>query len=174
LGHPLAGIEPFGDPEIHQQRLAAGPLDHDVLGLDVAMQQTHVVRMLQRVEHGACQRRDPLRWQCAFPPQHIRQRLTFHERHRVVHDAVSLSHEMDGEHVGMAEAGDGLGLLPKPLQHSRRPRDVGPQHLYREPALQLLVPHLVDLGEPTAAQQPADLILRAQRGGEPCLNLRPG
>ena len=40
------------------------------------------------------------------------------------------------------------------------------EHLDREPALEILVPDLVHLGEPAAAEQPDDAVLAAEGAGK--------
>ena len=61
------------------------------------------------------------------------------------------------------EPGDGAGFLLEAGAHAMRPRHVGPQHLHREPAVQLDVADLEDVGEPALGEPPHDDILGAER-----------
>ena len=66
----------------------------------------------------------------------------------------------------MLEPGSRARLALEALDHSRRPRDIGPQHLHREPALELFVPDLVDLGEPSRSYEPLHFVLCTESAGE--------
>jgi hypothetical protein len=63
----------------------------------------------------------------------------------------------------VAQPGDRPGLLLEARQRGRTPEEVGPEELDGQPALQVLVVHLVHLGESTAAEQADDAVLPPQR-----------
>ena len=94
------------DAEVHDQRVAAVRhrilgrlLDHDVLGLEVAVHDALLVRggqalrdLLRDLDHA-------LERQRACLAQHLRQRLAFDERHRQVLDAVDLAEVVNADDV---------------------------------------------------------------------------
>ena len=58
-----------------------------------------------------------------------------------------------------------LRFLTEPRQHTRRPRDLGVQHLAREVAVQVPIPQLVHFGEAATTDEALDLVLGAERVG---------
>ena len=63
----------------------------------------------------------------------------------------------------MAEPRDRPPLLLESRQRRGAPGYVRPEHLHGQAALEVLVPHLVDLGEPASAQQADHPVLPAER-----------
>ena len=167
LGIPRTPVEALGDPKVHQQGSPGARIEHDVVGLDVAMDQSRLVRVLERAEqpdgerHRTGHRHRALTLECG------RQRLTVNEGHRVVHEALALTDKMNRQDVGMIERGDGARLLPEARQGAFGPDQVGPKHLHGELPLQLPVEHLVHLGEAAGPDAPAHLVRRAKRLREP-------
>ena len=160
-------VEALGDAEVHQQRSPRTGVEHDVVGLDVAVDEPGFVRVLQRGKDSERQRHGARDGHRPLALEHRGERFAVHEGHRVVHEALSLADKMDGQDVGMVERGNRASLLAEPRQRALGPDEVGPQHLDREPPAELQVQHLVDLREPAGADTSAHVVLRAQGRGEP-------
>jgi hypothetical protein len=171
LGEPAVSVQLFRDAEVHERGAAARDVEHDVVRLDVAVDQPALVRMLQRLEDRSGDGERPLRGEGAAA-EHVTERLALDERHRVVDEPLPLAHEVDGQDVRVLQPGDGASLVLEPLQHAGCPRHVGSQDLHGEPTLQLPVPDLVDFGEPPTADEGPDLVLRAESAGKPGFGVR--
>jgi hypothetical protein len=166
LGVARGPVQVLHDAEVHQQRASGAGLDQDVVGLDVAVHQAVLVGVLQSLQdrHGDAQR--TLDRQDAVGAQDVGQGAALAVGHHVVHQPFALAHEVDREGVGMVEPGDRAGLLLEPGEGGRAPGDVRPQHLGRQPPLEILVPHLVHLGEAAPTQQPEHAVLTAEGPGQ--------
>ena len=153
------------DPEIHDER-AIVVRDHDVLGLEIAVDDTDLVRRLQpggdlfgnreRLGHG----------ELALPPEEVREVLTLDERHREVLDAVELAEIVDPDDVFVGDlAGQHQLALEAPLDFAGGldiVRDFRTNDLERDRDTELRVPRLIDDAHPAGAQDADDVIARAE------------
>ncbi len=130
------------------------------------MHQPVLVGVLQAFEDRLRDRQSTRHRQRALLPEDLGQGASLAVRHHVIDEALGLAHEVDREGMRMAELRDGARLLLESGERGRAPRDVGPQQLYGQPPLQVLVPHFVYLGEATPAKQAHDPILRPQGPGQ--------
>ena len=112
-GHRHVAGLPLGQAEVHQLRLAAF-VEHDVGGLDVAMDDAHLVGVLQRVGDGG----DELRRLAGRRPlgrQQIGQRDPLDEFADQVREASRLADFVDRHDRRMPQLGDAAGLPQEPL-----------------------------------------------------------
>src|SRR5439155_1073921 len=100
------------------------------------------------------------------PAQRVGERFPLDERHHVVDEALGVAREVDRQDRGVLQARQRLRLLAEPDEHPGGPGDLGVQHFAGEAAVEVLVPQLVHLGEPSAPHEPLHLILGAERAGE--------
>ncbi len=115
-GLPVQGA---GDPEVHDLR-RTGRGDHDVGGLDVAVDQAPVVAGRQRVEDlGGEPQRLGQRQAAAAGRYEVAQGAPFDVlHHQERHPAVGqflLAHVVHGHHMGVHESGGRPCLAPEPL-----------------------------------------------------------
>ena len=163
LGRAGRPVEPLHDAEVHEQRAAGRGLDEDVVGLDVPMHEPVLVGVLQSLEDRLRDRERAVDRQRTFRTEQRRQRAPLAEGHDVKDEPRGLTDEMDRQRVGMAEAGDRPRLLLEAAEGGRAPGDVVPQHLHRQPSLQVLVADLVHLGETAASEQAHHAVLAPER-----------
>src|SRR5207247_3879529 len=93
----------FGYAEIGEHRAPAAPVDQDVVGLYVAVDDSHSVSVLQRVGELAG---DPTRFverQSSLASQTRLQRLTVNEAHDIVQQLACLSECVERNDVRMGE-----------------------------------------------------------------------
>ena len=111
----LLGILAAGQAEVDDHRLAprTGRLDHDVGGLQVAVDDLLLVRLLQGQGELAHQRRD-LALRPALVADQGRQRLALDVGHRQVKLAIDFPGVIHGAEVGVVERGRGAGLFQEP------------------------------------------------------------
>src|SRR3989475_543916 len=160
------GIEQFRDPEIHQQRAAGVCLEHHVVGLDVAVHEPLRVGVREGLQDRFRDLERFLSRVRPAPAQRVGERFTLDERHHVVDEALGVAREVDRQDRGGLQARERLRLLAEPDEHPGGPGDLGVQHLAGEAAVEIVVPQLVDFGEPPAPHQPLHPILGAERAGE--------
>ena len=108
--------------------------------------------------------------QLAVAPQHRRQVVALDVRHRDVLDAVDLAEVVNADDVLVRDLAGEQQLVLEAL-FRRRQRDAAPpvraNHLQRDRDAQLRVPGLVDRAHAADAEDPDDVIARAERLPDP-------
>ena len=172
LGAPLrqedvgaAGFLQLGQPEVEQ--LGACPGDHDVRGLDVAVQGAVPVRAVERIGQLAGVAKHLIDRQGA-PFEARRQRLALDVLHHQEVGPVLFAHVVEDADVGVAQGGDGAGLTLESLSHVRPVGQMRRQHLDGDDPVQARVTGLVDLAHPTRAHLRQDLVRTPVRSGLEC------
>src|SRR5262249_38279744 len=97
-GNVLRGSYAFREPEIHQLRTRLR--QHDVPGLQIAMDAAAAVRRLQSRRDLRSVPQCLAQWQRA-PPETLRQRLALEQLHHEIADAVLRAYIMKLANVGM-------------------------------------------------------------------------
>jgi hypothetical protein len=161
----------LGDPEIQDVggRAIGGAREHDVVGLEIAVNDTLGV--------GGVDRRGDLpeevegdggRHHPRLEPRP--QRLPVQQIHHQVQSAVVEPTDREHVHdVGMIDLIDGAGLAQEPLGRRWPTRQLAAQDLDRHPLADQRVASGVDLAHPTGAERPLDHVVagpgpRRQRG----------
>jgi len=158
---PRVGIERPRDPEVrHQDAAVLG--DENVLGLDVAVHDAVLVRVLQP-PGGFAPEAEGLgkrRGRRAVEP--LTQVLALDVRHGEPEMACGLAGVEDGEDVRMLQPGGGVDLVEEPLG-THLDADLGAEHLerHRPPVADVL--GQVDHGHPAAPELPLDGVAIAKR-----------
>ena len=149
-GLPLLDLQPLGDPEVNNLGNAAG-VEQDVGWLQVAM---HDARLMRCV-HGAGESLHQF-GRCANglgrPFEPIGQASPFEQLERDERATFDLAEVIDLDDVGVAKAGDGLGLDHEPLVSGGAGVLAVTDHLQCDNAVQGTVPGLVNDTHPAAAQ----------------------
>ena len=130
-----SAVESPRDAEVDEQRPAARRVEHDVVGLDVAMDQTRFVRVVERIEDRDDDRERALGRQRTGALEQLPQRHAVHERHRVVDEPFAFAHKVDRQDVGVLEPRSRSGLALEALDHPGGPGDVGAEDLHGQPTL---------------------------------------
>ena len=160
----IAGLGPalLGEAEIHHHRAVRPSVlghEHDVLGLQVAMDDLELVRVVQPGAH-LPQDRQPGREIHRAPPHFaVGEQLALEERHHQVDEPVlRLAQAQDAADVGVIEPHRETGLAPQPLHRALVAGQLGRQDLDRDflvagdllgevdvrhPALAQLLEHLI-------------------------------
>jgi len=161
-GHPgareLAARRRLRDPEIgdHRQPVL---VEHDVVGLDVAVDDAALVRVREGARHLDQDLTDLGRRERAARGQHGRQRLTAQELHDEIDHPAGLADAIDRDDAGVFELGGRTRFALEPLDELLVEREGERQDLDRHVALQLFLARLEDDGHPAAAQLVDDLVL---------------
>ena len=164
LGHRVGVAHRPGDAEVHDLDVAARR-EHDVAGLDVAVDDPRAVAVVQRREDARGDLQGPLGQDLAALAQDVAQGATGHE----LHDDVGLRDPrtvgghllagvVDRDDRGVVERGRGLRLAAEPGLERRVAGQVGAQPLDRDDAAQPRVVALADLGHAATAEQLAELV----------------
>ncbi len=138
----------LGHAEIRHQGMAT--LEHDVVGLDVAVDDLVRVRIGQRVDDVAKQPHRLGRRHGADLLDARAERIALDEGHDVVQQAAGLARVVEREDVRVAELGGDLDFAQEPLG-AQDGREIGAQDLDRDLAMMLEVVGQVDRGHPSAA-----------------------
>ncbi len=151
-GQALAVLE-ARQPEVGHLG-AEGRVEQDVRRLEVAVQHTAPVGVLDRLGYALEQRGRLPRRQRALPPQAGLEALPLHEVHGDERRAAVLADLVHPDHVRVLEARHGLGLAPEARQGRGAvlPRPRAQDLLERHPAAELEVLRQVDHPHPAARQ----------------------
>ncbi len=132
--------------EVHQHD-ATGRLAHDVLGLDVAVQQPDGVRRRERATEVDSDRdRFGRRERSALVQSH-RERLAVNELGPDAALPVDSLGAVDGDHVGMPDAGEQAALLDRPARLIRGFVLAPMKQFQRDLAIEAGVPRTIDLAK---------------------------
>ena len=154
----------LGDPEVHHAH-DPGVVAHEVRGLEVAVDDAHLVDRAQAVgdlQRGApgLRRREPA--PLAGGPREV---LALDELHADVEEPPVLAVAVDRADVAVAHAAGEADLRPEALLVAARlARHVGAKDLDRHRLAQLAVEGAVDHAHPAAAQGAQDLEARGEQG----------
>ncbi len=137
-------------------------MEQDVLWLDVPVNDTMAMRVVER-------RRDLLRdancviqWKLPFLVDALPQRPSLHRGHHVEQEAVGLAGVIQGEDVRVGQLGRDLDL-PQESLRADLGGQVRPKHLERDAPVMALVLREKDDSHPALAQLASDRVATAQR-----------
>src|SRR2546422_9321775 len=93
--------------------------EENVLRLNVPVHDVVTVGVAQRIGHFACDLQRVLERQLPLPIQSTPQRFALYERHHVIEESAGLAGVVQGQDMGMVEAGRDLDLAEKTLRPER-------------------------------------------------------
>ena len=161
-----ARIQRARDAEVREERIAPRG-QQNVLGLDVAVDHTLLVGVVERTCDLADDPRYILHRHLPLVAEPVAQRLPLHVRHREPELAVGrLSGVVYAQDVRMLQLRRCRDLAAKALG-AQRCGEVGIEHLERNAPLMLRIPCEVDGGHPAAAKLALDRVGVAECGLEP-------
>ena len=125
----------------------SAPVEQEVLGLDVTVDDSVVVRELERV---ADLRHDGQRLARRHPAraQELAQVDAIHELHQEEVQPLGASELVEGDDVRVVELGQGSGFPGEPLGKRRRVTEAGRQDFQRHGAVEFALTGLVDRAHP--------------------------
>ena len=132
--------------------------DHDVLGLEVAVDDARVVGLGQPARRLRRELQGAPRHQRAFA-QELAQRLSLHQLHRDVADAVRGADLVDRHDVGVVEGRGRARLLLEARQPVRIPGGRAAEHLDRDRAPEREVAGTVDVAHAARTELLGDLVV---------------
>ena len=147
------GAQRFADAEVGHHGVAV--VEHDVLGLHIAVHHTLPVRVVERVRHLAREPQRLVDWKLAFPIESVAKRKSLDVRHDIVHQAIRFSGVEQREDVRMRQLGSELDLAKEALSADGL-GDVRPQHLERNVPVMANVVREVDGCHTTGTQLSLD------------------
>jgi hypothetical protein len=161
LGHPVAARLARGqrDAEVGHERPAV--VEQDVLGLDVPVDHAVPVGVVERRGHLARDADGLVHRKLLLAVQPVAERLALDVRHDVEQERVGLARVEQRQDVRVLEIGGELDLGQEALGADDG-RELGAQHLHRDPAVVAEVLGEVHRGH--AAR--ADLVLEAVMAGQ--------
>jgi hypothetical protein len=137
-------------------------VQHDVVGLDVAMDHPVAMRVLERCRDGACERDGLVHREGPLPIDAVAQGLAFHERHHVVHHAVRHARIVQLHDVGVEQVGRDADLGEEPFV-AEHGRDLGMEDLERHPLVMPEVLGQVHGRHASVAEFPVDAVAMGER-----------
>ena len=132
--------------------------DHDVGGLEVAMDDAFFVRGGERVGESAGDVDDLCGGQAAGRDEAV-EGLAFDEFHGEEMDAVGFFDREDGDDVGVIEGGDGAGFALKTGEAVGIARHIGRQNLEGDVAVEFGVGGAIDLAHAAGAEGADDAVV---------------
>ena len=160
LGHAV-GLQRSRQAEVHH-RHASLAVAHDVAGLQVAVDDALAVRRLQSGAHLLDDFHGLVRRKLAP----LRQQGAQVRAHQVLHgdelDAVGFADVENANDVAVGDLASGQQLLLEPRQDLGIARQVGPDHLQRDGAIEFAVLRLVNRAHAAQPQHLQDLVAAAQ------------
>src|SRR5258706_8961386 len=157
LGQAI-GAQHSSDAEVHDL-YRAGLGQHHVRGLDVAVDYSHLVSVIDSLERHAKQFNCLVALHCALRSYQVIQRLATHEFHH--HEKViRLAEEaMQRSYVRMIKFCEGHSFGAKPLDDVRLPGQFRPEHFYGDLAFEHQVDAFEDRAHSAFAYFVYDLII---------------
>ena len=137
----------------------------DILGLDVAVHDAHAMGVGQRVGHGSGERQDFGRQQATSSGAELPQRPPVNVGRDIIKEAPELPRVVQGENMGVGQAGGRLDLPQKPLgaELGGEPRE---QHFDRDVAVMLGIASQVDRRHAAPPQHALQLVPPGEGGLE--------
>ena len=159
--------------EVVDAALVVLPLDdHDVLGLEIAVDDPEIVRDRERGERLRGDVDDARDRQRRVLLDHLRQRPTVHVLHGDVEEPVGLLTEVDDAHrARMIDARRGLRLPQEARREHRLPRELAMQDLDRERGAERALPSPIDAPHRALTDEGFDLVFPGDRATDQCLAL---
>ena len=154
------GVQGPGDAEVGDDGLPAG--QHDVLRLDVPMDDAALVGVLQGAADFAGDPERGVERKLLFPGEPLPERLALGERHHIVQQAAGLSRVIQRENVGVLECRGDFDLAEEPLA-AEDGRQLGFEQLDGDGSAVLQVLGEKDDRHPTVAKLPLDPVSIAER-----------
>ena len=150
-------------PEVGQQGVASG--EENVAGLYVAVDDTHPVRVIQRVRHLASNRQGLGYRELLLCGESLSQGLTLDEGHHIVEKTTRFTRIEDWQNVGMLQVGSDLDFPHEPLW-SDCGRQRAMEDLDRNLSVMLAVDREVNSGHSAVPQFALDWVDRGERALE--------
>ena len=186
--HEAAGREPPAlgvvhalaedrDPEIDDARDLRSVLvvlDDHVLGLEVAVHEALLVRVVQALEELPGDVDHARRGQRRLLDDDPEVGALGQLHHHVVDAGRRLADVDDADHVGVTQAAGEIGLAVEPLGDPGVREQRGVEHLDREPALELDVPRAVDRAHRARAEERLDPVALGEHLAEQRIGGRVG
>ncbi len=156
------GLGRCRQPEVGQPRVAA-PIDHDVCGLEVAVQHTAVMRGGQAGAYLTGHFDALVGGQPSDASQQRREVFAVDELHRQKVTAVDVAHVVDAAHVRMRNLPRDAHLVEEALQARRLTMHRFGQELERDRLAQLQVLGPIHLPHATATDQSDDAVAAKEK-----------
>ena len=151
LRHGAAG-ERLGEAEVGQVR-RAGRVEHDVLRLQVAVDDALLVRRREPLADLTEQREEPRQRKAPLALEHALEVLALDVLHRQVPDPVVLAEVVDAKDVPVRDAAGELDLPLEALEDLAVLRDLGTDELEGHVAVELQIADLVHGSHATPAEE---------------------
>ena len=171
--HLALGAGETGDAKVHDFDLAIRQ-QHDVLGLDVPVNHTLPVCVIQSIQNLLGEMHHLFPGEGFAPAGHVLLQSNavdvFH------HDVLELVGDRHIEHLHdarMVQNGDGLGLIFKPVDQLRIFQEFLPQDLHRNHALVFQVHTLIHIGHAAHAHQLFQQVAAVQLFAYQLIHLSP-
>ncbi len=141
------------------------PVEHDVLGLDVAVDHPVLVGVLQRVGHFLGDPHRVVNRELLLPAEAVAEGFSLDEGHHVEDGALHLAGIEQRQDMRVLQIGRRLDLGQEPLGADHR-GEFRPQHLERDLAVVLQVLGEVDSGHAAVAKLPLDGVAVGEGGAQ--------
>ena len=159
----LAATSGLADAEVRDQRVPL--VQQDVLRLDVAVDHVVAVGVVERIGHLRGDADRLLDRQRLLGDEPVPQRLSGHDRHDEIEEAVGLPRVVERQDVRVVEGG-GQPDFAQEAVPAQRLREIVAEHLDRHLAVVLEVAREVHRGHAALAELALDAIAVGQGGGE--------
>src|SRR5207249_2873515 len=157
------------DPEVRHHWLTL--VEHDILGLDIAMDDAASVREVEGRGDRAGNAQGLVEWQLAFALQALAQALALDVRHHVIEEAICLPRIDQCQDVRVLKLCREADLSKEPLG-AQDSRQLGAEHLERDRAVVLEIASEIDRGHPTAAELTLDRVTTVEGVPQSCRGIR--
>ena len=172
LAHPRepraggGGGDRSRDAEVHHEGAAGGALDHDVVGLDVAVHDAAAVGVGQRVRHVLQHAHGVARAERSGARDPVGEAFSLDVGHCEGEQVVAFLHRVHGHDVGVREARGQAGLAQEPFAERLLGGVFRGKHLEGDEAVEAEFARVIDRAHATAAEFALDQVAVAKAGTE--------
>jgi len=154
------------DAEVREQRTTRAPVEQDIVGLEIAVNDAGCVSIVQRTRELAENMASCLEVQCTVAPKLRLKRFAGDESHDEVEERRGLPEGVERDDVRVREPRCSAGFAQEAFPGVSSGGEIGGKDLDRDVAVEEGLVRKIDAAHPSMANEAYERVLRAERRRE--------